>query len=657
MLRFLPVVALLSLCLSLSAQDPTDAQHVLLNIEINPSTQVISGTCTWTVRCAVTGLSSMTLQLHNSFAVSNVRVNGSATASTRPTDAVTITLDHTYVLNEVFTVALDYTGTPSGAAGFGSFAFQTHGSPATSIINSLSEPYYSYTWWPCKETLTDKFTTETWVTVPSTLYVASNGLLQGTDILAGGRTRYRWSSNYPIATYGVSVTATNYQIRTDSWANAGPTMPVSFYAYPESFAGEQTNMDRIVPMLTTFSSLVGQYPFVNEKYGICQFNWGGGMEHQTITSQVNFSENLSAHELGHSWWGNCITCATWHDISLNEGFATYMEALWDQNKAGGTLATYFTRMNANKPASPTTTGSVYVNDISNVNSIFSTTNVYHKGAWVLHQLRHVVGDAAFFQILADYRTAKDYQSATWDEFKAIASVSYGQDLTWLIDQCVYRTGAPTFRLSWDNRTVNGQTFVVGNVEQTQTALAYRYPVDIQVTTAAGQTTHVVWTDQKRDDFTLLTNGAATAVVLDPAPWILRGTTATGTFAPSLTTSTATVPRTGGTATFTLNAGTGNGLRGYLIGASATGISPGITLLDGKQIPLVLDSFTYAALGNVNTPTFANFSGALSPTGTATAQLVVPPLPPLAGPITLHFAFISSTTPVFTSTPVTVTITP
>ena len=645
------------LCLSLNAQDPTDAQHVLLNIDINPSTQVISGTVTWTMSCALSGLTNVTLQLHNSFAVSNVRVNGAVAASTRPANAVLITLDHTYVLNEVFTVALDYTGIPSGAVGFGSFAFETHGSPATATIHSLSEPFYAYTWWPCKETLTDKFTAETWVSVPSTLVVASNGLLQGTDALSGGRTRYRWSSNYPTATYGVSVTATNYQMRTDTWNGAIPGMPVKFYAYPESFVGEQAGMDRLVPMLTTFSSLVGQYPFANEKYGICQFNWGGGMEHQTMTSQVNFSENLSAHELGHSWWGNCITCATWHDISMNEGFATYMEALWDQYKAGGTTATYFSRMNANKPASPTTSGSVYVADISNVNSIFNTNTVYRKGAWVLHQLRHVVGDAAFFQILADYRTAKNYQSATWDDFKTIASTSYGQDLAYLIDQCVYRTGAPTFRLAWANQTVNGQNFLFGNIEQTQSALPYRFPVDLLVTTASGQTTSVVWNDQKRDDFVIPTNGAATAVTLDPSPWILRGTTATATFAASLTTSTATVPRTGGTATFTLNAGTNHGGRAYLVGASSTGIAPGITLPDGKQIPLVLDSFTMAALNNVNTPVFSAFAGTLSPTGTATAQLVVPPLPPIAGPITLHFAFMTTTSPVFTSTPVSVTITP
>ena len=647
---------LLLIVMPVLAQDPTDAQHVHLQIELLPATQTVSGTCTWTVMSNVNGLSAFTLELHDNFAVSNVLSSGVSASFTRPSDAVIVTLDQPYNVGQVFTVALDFSGPPAGG-GFGSFGFESHGSPSTPLVFSLSEPYYAYTWWPCKETLTDKFTTETWVTVPNNLYVASNGLLQGIDTLTGNRSRYRWMSNYPIATYGVAVTATNYQIRTDTYTHMGANMPVIHYAYPESFAGQQTGMDRIVPMLTTFSNIFGQYPFVNEKYAICQFNWGGGMEHQTITSQYDWSEYLSAHELAHSWFGNSITCATWHDIGLNEGFATYSEALWAEFRVGGGTSAYFSRMNYRKPSNVLNTGSVYVVNTSSVNSIFSTNNVYRKGAWVLHQLRHVVGNAPFFQILQDYYNAKQYDSATWTEFAAIASASAGQDLTWLIDQLVMRPGAPDFDLAWSNQTIAGQDYVFGTIRQVQSALPYRFPIDIEVTASSSPSTSVVWTDQARDDFILPATGPATSVALDPAPWILRGSTSSSAYAPSLTISPSTIPSSGGTVTLGLDAGSTHGSRNYLVGASATGIWPGAPLLDGKTVFLDIDEFTINVFLATNSPIFQNFAGTLSGNGQATAQVVVPNLGTLPAPLTVYFAFLTPDPPYFTSNPVALTIQP
>lgn len=639
------------------AQDPTDAQSAWLEIEILPATQSISGDVTWTFRSTAGGLTSVTLELDAGFAVSNVKSGGVPASFTRPADQVAITLDRVYGQDEILTISLHYAGSPVSGAGFGSFTFDTHGSPAQTIVSTLSEPFYAYTWWPCKESTSDKFTTQTWITVPNGLTATSNGLLQGTDALSGGRTRFKWASNYPIATYGVAVTASNYQLRTDTYTGLGANTPVTFYAYPEDFASEQANMDRIVTMMTTFSNLFGQYPFVNEKYGIVQFNWGGGMEHQTLTSQFNFSENLCAHELGHSWWGNSITCATWHDIGLNEGFAAYSEALWDEFKPGGSTSSYFSRMNANKPSTPSTTGSVYVVNPTSTGTIFSTTNVYRKGAWVLHQLRHVVGDVTFFQILRNYQANFQHGSAAWTDFTASASATCGTDLTWFVDQCVMRTGAPRFQLGWANRTIGGQTYVVGNVTQTHAGLPYRFPVDVRVTTPSGQATSVAWVDETRDDFVFPTNGTASAVALDPSPWILRSSNQTATFAASLAASPASIPRTGGTVTFTLNGGASAANRPFILGASVTGITPGYAMPDGKVIPLVQDDVTAFVLGNLNGPMLQNFSGTLSGSGGATAQLVLPDIGPIPAPLTVYFTWITSTSPMFTSTPVAITVTP
>jgi aminopeptidase N len=657
--RAVLIAVLVACCLvpAARAQDPTDAQSAFLQLEIVPSTQIITGDVTWTFRSTGNGLTTLTLQLASGFTVSNVTSGGIPAAFTRPADAVTITLDHTYVQNEILTVGLHYTGTPTAGAGFGSFTFATHGSPAQTIVSTLSEPFYAYTWWPVKETTTDKFTIQTWITVPNGMVATSNGLLQGTDALAGSRTRYRWASNYPIATYGVAVTASNYQLRTDTYTGLGASTPVTFYAYPENFAAEQSNMDRITTMMTTYSNLFGQYPFANEKYGIVQFNWSGGMEHQTLTSQLNFSENLSSHELGHSWWGNSITCGTWHDVGINESFATYCEALWDENKPGGSSSLYFSRMNTNKPSNPSTTSSVYVANITNVNTIFSTTNVYRKGAWALHELRHIVGDTTFFQILRNYQQQYQYSSAVWTDFANSASTTAGRDLTWFVNQAVMWSGAPTFRLAWANQTIGGQPCVVGNISQTQSGSAYRFPVDLAVTTGSGTTTKIAWVDEVRDDFVFPVSGSASSIALDPAPWILRGTNLTGTYSPSLTASPASIPHSGGTVTFTLNGGTGVAGKPFILGASATGFAPGYTMPDGKVIPLDVDDVTNFVLANMNGPVFQNFSGTLSGTGAATAQLVLPDIGPIAGPITVYFAWVTNASPMFTSTPIAITITP
>jgi hypothetical protein len=303
-------------------------------------------------------------------------------------------------------------------------------------------------------------------------------------------------------------------------------------------------MEKCLTILDTFGQIFGLYPFINEKYGIYQFEFGGGMEHQTNVGQGAFDVWLTAHELSHQWWGDAITCRTWHDVWLNEGFATYAEALWKEHRPGsaGEPALH-NWMALRRPGR--VNDSVYCYDTSNWGRVFSTDFSYRKGAWVLHQLRHVVGDSTFFEILAAYRAAFEGSAATTDDFAAVASSVHGQDLAWFFDQWVYQVGAPAYRYGWQTAQINGQHYLRLHINQTQNGSwpTFQMPLDVRVDHGAGSETQVVFNDARAEHFVLPVGGAATNVALDPLDWVLHTACSQETYVagPPVIVQTAPLP--------------------------------------------------------------------------------------------------------------------
>jgi len=507
----------------------TDVLHYNLDIEIFPATAEITGTNTMTIRSMVDGLSEFTFRLRDTFAITSATINGTTPVSVAQLSATTrrATLDRAYSAGEEFTLEIGYSG-PVVSLGFGSIQFSSQG--GYPLVYTLSEPWNAHTWWPCKDgdasdpgDNSDKATLELAVTAPEAMRTVSNGLLVGVDTLPGGRARYRWASNYPIATYLVAFSSTVYNTWTVDYDYGGGSMPVEFNIYPGSDGPvNRQAWERCVTMLETFAPVYGLYPFIAEKYGIYQFSFGGGMEHQTNTGQGTFTEWVTAHELAHQWWGDAVTCRTWHDIWLNEGFATYSEAIWAERKPGSSgLPALHAWMAARRPNS--VNGSVYVYNTSDLWRIFSYDFSYCKGAWVLHQLRHVVGDETFFDILAEYRATFEGGAATTDDFAAVAAAVYGQDLSWFFDEWVYGSGAPAYAYGWQTATINGQDYLRLYVDQVQSPAygLYTMPIDVRVDHAGGSDTFVVWNDADPEHFVLALPAAATGVVLDEFNWILR----------------------------------------------------------------------------------------------------------------------------------------
>ncbi len=516
------------------AIDTTDVLHCDLSLEVVPATETVSGTSILTIESLVDGLTSFAFRLRSQFAISACTVTDSVgsynvTPSTPGANSYgrTITLLRPVNSGQQFTVSITYSGV-AVSRGFGSITFGTQGGSA--LISSLSEPYYAATWWPCKDgdfqqpgDNGDKFTMTMAITAPAALRSVSNGLLQGIDVLSGDRRRHRWATNYPLSTYLAAFSATTYNTWTVPYIHGSVSMPVEFNIYPASDnASNRAAWEQCVQMLHTYRPIFGEYPFVNEKYGIYQFPFSGGMEHQTNTGQGTFDEGVTAHELGHQWWGDMVTCRTWRDIWLNEGFATYSEALWFERKPGSSgLPALHSAMANRRPGS--VNGTVYCTDVTDPNRIFSSDFTYRKGAWVLHMLRKIVGDDTFFAILAEHRARHQYSGATTEDFIAAAGAAAGQDLSWYFNPWVYQPGAPTYQYGWQAVTIAGQPYLRLRIRQNQSASypVFPMPIEVRVATSAGTETQTVFNSAAIQYFLLPLGSTATGVTLDPDNWILN----------------------------------------------------------------------------------------------------------------------------------------
>jgi aminopeptidase N len=495
----------------------TDVQHYRLDFEVDPDAHTFSGSTTMTVASRVESLSTFRFWLNTSMAIESVEVDGEDVEwRRRGRTTVDVELNRSYGVDEVFDIEVSYSGSPV----LEWFFATQDGSP---IIATLSQPWHAADWWAVKDDNSDKATGELLVTVPSELTVVSNGLLVATDNVGGGRRRFHWRTEYPTSPYLFSFAATVYNTFSSNFHHDEGSTPVDFFIYPGSDTTANRNgWRRTVDMLSTFEDLFGPYPFREEKYAIYQFQFGGGMEHQTATGQGGdyaFSQYLTSHELAHQWWGDMLTCDTWHDVWLNEGFATYSTALWLEF-ASGTSDADARRAYMEHWRPDEFEGSVYVHDISDENRIFSSNYSYGKAAWVVHMLRGVVGDDIFLEILAAYRARYEYATATTEDFRAVAEEVWGGDLEWFFDQWVYGGGAPAYRYGWQEHEVDGRRFLELFLEQGQSEGAFQMPVEVVTLERGERRSYTVWNDARAENLLIPVTAEVGDVELDPHDWIL-----------------------------------------------------------------------------------------------------------------------------------------
>jgi aminopeptidase N len=302
-------------------------------------------------------------------------------------------------------------------------------------------------------------------------------------------------------------------------------MPVIHYIYPENFENAKSQLDKTPLMLGVFSNKFGLYPYIEEKYGHAQFGWGGGMEHQTIASMVGFSDGLMVHELAHQWFGDMITCKDWHHIWLNEGFATYLVPVYLEATQGKTA--YDSRIVSEMSSARTAQGTIWVQDITDIDEIFNGARSYAKGACVLHMLRGVTGDSTFFDIMYTYahHPSVRHGAATTEDFQAIAESVYGSSLDYFFQEWIYGESYPRYTIGWNKTLLSGNLYQV-DFNITQTVLSnppfFTMPLQIEINTTSGDTLVTFFNDTQTQHFQVEVNGEPQSIVFDPGNWILKG---------------------------------------------------------------------------------------------------------------------------------------
>jgi aminopeptidase N len=437
-----------------------DVQWYRCEWKIDPAVDSISGCVTTLFKILESGTDSISLDLSAALAVDSVVYHKQQIAWTHTGEVLSLQFPAALPAFFLDSISVWYQGIPPDN-GFGSFVKDTHN--GTPIIWTLSEPYGASDWWPCKNGLTDKSDSiDLYITTPSGYKAASNGILVS-SVATGTWVTYHWKHRYPIATYLVCLGVTNYSVFTQQVPFGADLLNVVNYVYPEDSASVVTQTDVVVSMIQVYDSLFGIYPFQREKYGNTQFGWGGGMENQTMTFVTSFGFELLAHELGHQWFGDKVTCGSWSDIWLNEGFATYLSGLCYEHL----LPNYWQRFREVRIRSIMTLpgGSVYCTDTTNISRIFDSRLSYAKGALILHQLRWLLGDSAFFAALQNYISDPmlAYGFARTADLKRHLEASSGEDLSWYFDEWFTGEGYPTYQVAW----TQGQDSVRLTLGQTQ----------------------------------------------------------------------------------------------------------------------------------------------------------------------------------------------
>ena len=500
--------------------DDYDLKYHRLEWLLNPEVNYIDGSVTSYFEPTTEGFQQINFDLATALMVTEVTYHGQSVTFEHTTENILeINLPEVIPNGQIDSVTIVYEGAPVHT-GFGSFrkGITHEGNP---IIWTLSEPYGAKDWWPCKLDLNDKIDSiDVIVTTPLPYRVASNGLLVSETQIGEERT-FHWKHRYPITTYLIAVAVADFEVYSNFVpVEDGPEIEILNYVYPEKLEQAMENTPSSVAIMQLFNELFGLYPFADEKYGHAQFGFGGGMEHQTMSFMGGWSHSLQAHELAHQWFGDKVTCGSWEDIWLNEGFATYLDGLTYENGLGTTNWKDWLQSRINK-VTEQPGGSVFVQDTTELGQIFSGRLSYSKGAMLLHMLRWKLGDENFFQACRNYLNDPElaFGYAHTNQLKSHLEDQSNLNLTEFFDDWFYHEGYPTYQINWWEEEGTIQV----NIQQSTSHASvdfFEMPVPIRFS-GEGQDSLVVFDHTfSGQQFSLELSFTPSSATFDPDLWIV-----------------------------------------------------------------------------------------------------------------------------------------
>ncbi len=480
--------------------------------QVNPAVNYITGKVT--AHFIITQQSSsIVFDLTNKLTVDSVVMRHARLGFSQGADeSLAILLNRAYSQDEQDSVTIYYQGVPP--ANNQAFVQSSHnGIP---IIWTLSDPYGAKDWWPCRNGLDDKADSiDVYITHPAQYKATSNGVLQS-ETTANNLTTAFYKHRYPIASYLVAMAVTNYKVFTNQVQLGNNNLPLVTYVYPESEDGFKANTYLVINALKVYNSVFGDYPFMKEQYGQTQFGWSGGMEHQTNSFIVDAGEDLMAHELAHQWFGDKITCGSWREIWLNEGFATYLADILYAEKSDTIWYKPYVKYHlASIVAEPG--GSVWVDDTTSANRIFDYRLTYQKGAFLLRMLRWTLGDSAFFNGLRSYLNdaALQYSFTNNAALQKHLEATGNTSLDYFFKQWFYGQGHPSFKVSWRQNTNNYAHVIIGQTTSHISVPFFKVPLALTFKNSTQSKTFVINDTVNNQDADLDVGFAADMVLIDP----------------------------------------------------------------------------------------------------------------------------------------------
>jgi len=504
-----------------------DVKFYHLHIDLSLNSPYLLGNVLCRFTATEDNTDSIKLNLRREYAIDSIQ--GMVSSYSFVNDTLTIVLDRLLQTGDSGWVQVYYHGAPPVANNTKGLRYVTHGGNQR-VIASLSTPFLSHYWWPCKDGPGDKpDSVYVDISIPDTtvagipVVAISNGVLENI-VSVGGKKTFQWREHYPIVPYYVMVAVSNYRDFHQIFpGSGGEVFPMDYYVFNENFSEAQQGVVDLPQVMGFFSDRFGVYPFSAEKYGMTQIGFYGAIENQTNTIINNMGIpyfGVAVHELAHMWFGDMITCKDWHHGWLNEGFATYAEALWVEHITG-----FDGYKNYMQNFQFYNGGTLYLQNISDPFNIFVPI-IYNKGAYVLHMLRGVLGDSIFFDSMSAYAADPNYRygHASTEDFKLVCESVSQRDLTFFFSEWVYDQYYPQYNFSYSQNTATGETHV--DIRQTQSSLGRRpffeMPIELKFQfQGGGDTVVIVWNNQEVQSFALTIPRVISAMEFDPDGWILK----------------------------------------------------------------------------------------------------------------------------------------